>query len=157
MSPSVSQTGCIYVLGKKYIYTYVYAITIPGKWVINLKESKKEYIGGFGRKTWREKMIKLHDNIKIKRNRKNKKDSKEINQLNIRYYSLMLALLLFYVLLWVEDVIVKSLNSGHFCYSGEYSSTTLTEYEHMRYSVRGAATRLALVRPTCQSFFQCAI
>lgn len=75
-------------------------------------------------------MIKLHANIKIKRNRKNKKDSKEINQLNIRYYSLMLALLLFYVLLWVEDVIVKSLNSGHFCYSGEYSSTTLTEYEH---------------------------
>ena len=64
-------------------------------------------------------MIKLHDNIKIKRNRKNKKDSKEINQLNLRYYSLILALLLFQVLLWVEEIIVKSLNSGYFCYSGE--------------------------------------
>ena len=76
-----------------------------------MKESKKEYIGGFRGKTWREKMIKLHDNIKIKRNRKNKKDSKEINQLNLRYYSLILALLLFQVLLWVEGIIVKSLNS----------------------------------------------
>lgn len=38
-------------------------------------------------------MINLHDNIKIKRNR-NKKDSKEINQLYLRCFILILALVL---------------------------------------------------------------
>lgn len=39
-------------------------------------------------------MINLHDNIKIKRNRKNKKDSKEINQLYLRCFILILTLVL---------------------------------------------------------------